>query len=208
MIAPLNSTLIKRMSTLYTIGHSTHSIERFLDLLSTHQISAIADVRSMPFSRHTPQFNREPLAHALAAKEIDYVFLGKELGARPVDSGCYVDGQVRFDLLAKSALFRLGLKRLATGMDSYRIALLCAEKDPITCHRMILVCRNVPQVGITDVRHILEDACLEKNSDAERRLLSVHNIEENDLFAAYEELVQKAYDLQSAKIAYTEKNDA
>jgi uncharacterized protein (DUF488 family) len=196
------------MSTLYTIGHSTHAIERFLELLSEHRISAIADVRSMPFSRHTPQFNRDPLTHALAAREIHYVFLGKELGARPSDSGCYVNGQVRFDLLAGSATFRAGLQRLIIGMDSYRIALLCAEKDPLTCHRMILVCRNLPSVGITDIRHILEDASLERNSDAERRLMALLNIQENDLFASYEELVQRAYDLQGAKIAYNEKNNA
>jgi uncharacterized protein (DUF488 family) len=93
------------------------------------------------------------------------------------------------------------------GMASYRIALMCAEKDPMTCHRTILVCRNVSSIGISDVRHILEDGRIEANAETERRLLDHFNIQENDLFASYAQLVAQAYELQGRKIAFSEKSD-
>lgn len=194
------------MSTLYTIGHSTHTVRKLIDLLSMHRVSAVADVRSSPYSRYNPQFNSEPLQHALRAAEIDYVFLGRELGARPVDKRCYKDGQVQFNLIAQGGLFSAGLERLRQGMDSYTVTLLCAEKDPIACHRMILVCRSLRESGMT-IRHILEDGALEDNASAEHRLMQELHIKENDLFASDEELVQRAYDTQGKKIAFTEKSD-
>lgn len=194
------------MGTLYTIGHSTHPIDRFIQLLSIHTISAVADVRSSPYSRFNPQFNRETLSPALAEAGIQYVFLGKELGARPADNGCYTDGKVQFDLLAKSPDFLRGLERLQGGMESYRIALMCAEKDPITCHRTVLVCRHARRFAGT-IRHILEDGGLEENTAAQRRLMLVCKIRENDLFATDEELIEQAYDMQGKKIAFTEKDD-
>ncbi len=194
------------MSMLYTIGHSTHTVQRLIELLSMHTISAVGDVRSSPYSSYNPQFNREPLQNALREAEIEYVFLGRELGARSPDNDCYIEGQVQFDLVAESELFHKGLERLNTGMDSFRIALLCAEKDPITCHRMILVCRNLQSSGMR-IQHILEDGSLEDNKDAERRLMRELKIQENDLFDSEEELIRRAYTLQGKKIAYTEKPD-
>jgi len=195
------------MSILYTIGHSTHTVQRLIELLSMHTISAVGDVRSSPYSRYNPQFNREVLQNALREAEIEYVFLGKELGARSPDRNCYVEGQVQFDLVAESELFHKGLERLRTGMDSFCIALLCAEKDPITCHRMILVCRNLRSSGI-NIQHILEDGSLEDNRDAERRLMREHKIQENDLFDSEEELIRRAYDIRGKKIAYTETDNS
>lgn len=194
------------MSILYTIGHSTHTIPRFIELLQMHTIGAVADVRSSPYSRYNPQFNRELLQQSLQAAYIEYVFLGKELGARSIDSSCYIEGQVQFDRVAKSTLFKAGLERLRKGMDSFRIALLCAEKDPITCHRMILVCRNLAAGGMR-ISHILEDGSLQDNAEAEHRLMQLFNIQENDLFASEQELIQQAYDRQGKKIAYTEKSE-
>lgn len=194
------------MSIVYTIGHSTHSIQKCIDLLSMHRVSAVADVRSSPYSTYNPQFNSEPFQQALRAAEIEYVFLGRELGARPADRRCYAEGRVRFDLVAQSELFRTGLQRLRMGMESYTIALLCAEKDPVTCHRMILVCRNLRSDGM-HIRHILEDGSLENNTDAERRLMQELHIQDNDLFASDEELIQRAYDVQGKKIAYREQTD-
>ncbi len=194
------------MSMLYTIGHSTHTVQRLIELLSMHTISAVGDVRSSPYSSYNPQFNREPLQNVLREAEIEYVFLGRELGARSPDSGCYIEGQVQFDLVAESELFHKGLERLNTGMDSFRIALLCAEKDPTTCHRMILICRNLQSGGMR-IQHILEDGSLEDNRDAERRLMRELKIQENDLFDSEEELIRRAYTLQGKKIAYKEKPD-
>lgn len=171
-----------------------------------HAVSAVVDVRSSPYSRYNPQFNREPLRAALRDAEIEYVYLGKELGARTPVRECYVEGKVRFDRLAKTPLFRFGLQRLSKGLEEFNACLLCAEKDPLLCHRTILVCRNVRSPELR-IQHILEDGSLEDNADAEQRLLRLHHIESNDLFMSDEELVEKAYDLQGEKIAYGE-NDA
>ena len=92
--------------TIYTIGHSTHEIENWISLLKRHRIEAVADVRSVPYSRWQPQFNRESLIDSLKTHGIAYVFLGKELGARTDDPECYEDGRVKYRLLAKTKLFK------------------------------------------------------------------------------------------------------
>jgi uncharacterized protein (DUF488 family) len=189
------------MNTLFTIGHSTHTLKRFLELLKTHSIEVVADVRSSPYSAYTPHFNRELLRVSLKRAGIKYLFLGQELGARSNDPSCYEDGRVRFDRLAASDLFRHGLDRLRTGIQSYRVAVLCAEKDPVECHRMVLVCRNM-RSGPPGIHHILETGEIEDNTHAERRLMQMHHIVDNDLFASEEELINRAYDLQGKKIAY------
>ena len=192
------------LNPLFTIGHSNHSIEHFLHLLSLHGVSAVADVRSMPFSRYTPQFNQGPLQKAVRGAGMEYVFLGKELGARSEDPGCYADGKLHFGLVAQTELFRNGLARIRKGVETYRIALLCAEKDPITCHRMILVCRHLrPHIPV--IRHILEDGSAEENPQAERRLRQSLGIQENHLFVTLEELTEDAYDIQGKRIAHEEK---
>jgi uncharacterized protein (DUF488 family) len=109
-------------SEVFTIGHSTHSIEKFIALLTMHGIQAVADVRSSPFSKFNPQFNRENLQNSLKASGIRYVFLGKELGARSEDPACYVADKVQYDRLAKTPLFQSGLDRVIEGANNYRIA--------------------------------------------------------------------------------------
>lgn len=104
---------------LYTIGHSTHDADAFVKLLRDSGISAIADVRSSPYSKFTPQFNREPLSSVLRNHGIHYVFLGRELGARREERECYVGNQARYDLIAKSPLFREGLDRVASGAATH-----------------------------------------------------------------------------------------
>src|SRR5260370_29901262 len=139
--------------SVYTIGHSTHSIERFIELLQLHAVTALADVRSHPHSRMNPQFNRDSLKEALDAADIKYVFLGKELGARSEEKSCYRNGQVQYDLLSKTELFKKGIQRVKAGADSYPIALMCAEREPLECHRTILVSRRLCEDGLR-VMHI------------------------------------------------------
>ncbi len=115
------------MSALvFTVGHSTHSAAKVLELLRRNEITAIADVRSQPYSRMNPQFNREPMKDALKSAGISYVFLGRELGARSEDRSCYIDGKVQYDRLARTDLFQRGLARVVDGASRHRIALLCA----------------------------------------------------------------------------------
>ena len=102
---------------IYTIGHSHHPIERFIALLQPHGIDALADVRSTPYSRFNPQFNREKLQASLATAGIRYVILGEESGARTKDPSCYDDtGRVSYARLDRSEPFRRGLERLLTGI--------------------------------------------------------------------------------------------
>ncbi len=170
-------------------------------MLTIHGITALCDVRSSPYSRFTPQFNRESLKAELSKRRISYIYLGTELGPRSVDPACYANGKVRYERLAGTNLFQQGLQRLQKGMVSYRIALMCSEKDPIVCHRMILVCRRLSANGIR-ISHIREDGSLEDHRNAEARLLSLLKIPKEDLFSTPEEQIVRAYDLQGEKIAY------
>lgn len=186
---------------LFTIGHSNHQIERFIDLLKMHAITAICDVRSQPYSRHNPQFNREVLQPQLKANNIAYVFLGSELGARSNDMSCYSNGKVQFNCLSQTSAFKKGIKRVKAGMDSHRVALICAEKDPLMCHRTILICRYLRNEGVL-IKHILADGSIETNAELEERLMKQLKIPQDDLFMDHEQLVNRAYDMQSDKIAY------
>ena len=188
--------------TIYTIGHSNHSLERFVELLIGAGINAVADVRSAPFSRYVPHFNRERIGPSLKLSKIVYVFLGDQLGARPDHTECYRDGRVDFELVATSEAFRLGLKRVYDGAREHRIALMCAEKDPVDCHRNILVARALQGKGAV-IRHILADGRIEESSDTERRLLELTGLDQGDLFSDTSmDPVSTAYQLRGREIAH------
>lgn len=192
---------------IYTIGHSDHPIERFMGLLKQHDITAIADVRSAPYSRFHPQFNEETLALSLEKERIAYVFLGKELGARPEDPACYENNRVDFSRIAEGGKFKNGLERILKGCEKFRIALMCAEKEPLDCHRTILVCHNLKRFGV-GIKHILSDGTLEDHRDAEARLLKLANCEQ-DLFnhdVNYSERLEHAYKKRASEIAYRVEN--
>ncbi|MBM3752805.1 MAG: DUF488 domain-containing protein [Acidobacteria bacterium] len=191
---------------LLTIGHSNHSAQRFNDLLRQHGVTALCDVRSRPYSRMQPQFNREALTQSLRESGIKYVFLGKELGARREDPACYENGRVSYELVAETALFQFGLDRVQSGMDRHRIALMCADKDPITCHRTILVARHLRTRGI-DINHILADGSIETHDEALARLRRSLSLEAIDLFRSEAEVLEDAYALQGARIAYAPEEE-
>jgi uncharacterized protein (DUF488 family) len=195
------------MTTLYTIGHSNHTVDKFIDLLRLHNITAVADVRSSPYSRFAPQFNKELLGRALAGKQIAYVFLGNYLGARPNDPLCFRNGTIDFSRLSQTDYFQEGLDRLRKGASRFTLAVMCSEKDPIECHRMILVCRHMHSTD-TVIRHILENGALEDNQDSERRLMEHLHMAHADLFKSHEELVEDAYDKQGARIAFHDDRDS
>jgi len=190
---------------IYTIGHSNHPIERFLGLLQPHAITAVADVRSTPYSRFNPQFRREKLQAALASVGIQYVFLGQELGARSQDPACYdSEGRVSYAKLARTELFRQGIARLRAGMADHRISLMCAEREPLDCHRTILVSRELVREGVP-VTHILGDGSLESHQHTLQRLAEDLKLVRDDLFSDSAALIEQAYDLQAARIAYVKK---
>ena len=187
---------------LFTVGHSTHSTAHFIALLQRHGVDAVVDVRSVPHSAYNPQFNRDALQKSLRDNAIQYVFLGRELGARSDNPACYVDGKVQFKLLAAQPLFARGIERLRRGMAQYRVAIMCAEKDPLTCHRMILVCRRMR--ALASIQHILDDGAIESHAHAEHRLrekLGIHA----DLLRDEKQSIEDAYDAQGRRMGYTKK---
>ena len=190
-------------TAVYTVGHSTHTMEKFLELLRKNGITAIADVRSRPFSRYNPQFNKEMLAPALKGAGIAYVFVGKELGARSEDPACYEHGQVRYDRLSETHLFRLGIERVLKGARQYRVSLMCAEKEPLECHRTLLVSRALEREGAS-IFHILADGTVEDQSETMSRLLDLVDLPQEDMFRSRAELVSQACQLQERKVAYVD----
>ena len=188
---------------LFTIGHSNRGGEEFIALLTEYNITAVADVRSSPYSSRNPQFNKDVLREALKEKHIDYVFLGEELGARRIERECYDGAVASYELIAKSPLFQSGINRIRRGLESHRIALMCAERDPLTCHRAILVCQYLK--SDQRIEHILDHQESEEHSKAEMRLLKLVGLSSNDLFYSVPELIEQAYELQGAKIAYRAK---
>ena len=186
---------------LFTIGYSPHIPDSFLRILNKYKITAVADVRSSPYSQFKPEFNKDQIAEFLKKNGIAYVFLGDVCGARVEDPSCYVNGKVDYALVAEHPKFKEGLKRIINGMEKFRIALMCAEKDPITCHRTILICRNLTSRGI-NIKHILSNGRIEDQKDSEQRLLNLFKLNQPDMFRNEQQRLNDAYSRQGEKIAY------
>jgi len=192
-----------KSNILYTIGHSNHKIEDFIILLKRYEVTCIADVRSAPHSRYCPQFNKDALAAALEAAGIAYMFLGKELGGRPDDLSRHEKSCVNLQHIAETEEFKGGLQRLIAATSEHRVALMCAEKEPLECHRTILVCRHLKGHNFC-IRHILQDGSIEDHINAERRLVKMLKIEPT-LFEpsnTERDFIEQAYDHQAQKISY------
>ncbi len=144
---------------IYTIGHSNHPAEKFLQLLRTHSIEVVADLRSRPYSRFVPHFNRDALKNLLQEKGIRYLFLGKELGGKPQDPDKPLTDAAVWDYLRSRPQFREGLERLLGEARQARVCLLCAEADPSRCHRGQLLAPELAAQG-AEVRHILADGTI------------------------------------------------
>ncbi len=193
---------------VYTIGHSNHTAEALLGLLHRHAIQLIVDVRSYPRSQYSPQFDRLNLVRTLTQSGIEYAFLGAELGARSDLPSPYVDGKVSYEKVRQTVAFECGIKRVETMAGNIRLALMCAEKDPLDCHRTILIGRHLEQRG-TEVQHILSDGQLETHREAITRLMSIQHIrhEEYHLFRTDNDLLEDSYRMQETKIAYVRKHE-
>ena len=190
---------------LFTVGHSNHSGERLLELLRQHGVETVVDVRSSPYSARWPQFNREVLQRSFGAAGLRYVFLGQDLGARRAERECYLEGAAQYGLIAKAPAFQSGLNQVREGMGRFRLALMCAEQDPLECHRAILVCRHLRDAA--QINHILADGTIESHAEAEARLMSEEQVPAEDLFASRAELLDRAYDQRGARIAYHEATE-
>lgn len=190
-----------------TIGHSSHSMERFLELLRGAGVTAVADVRSAPYSRHVPQFNHDPLKTALNGAGLAYVHLGKTLGGRPRDPSQYRSGVVDYEVIAATPAFRSGLQRVLDGTATHRVALMCAEADPLECHRCLLVARALAARGVP-VRHVLADGSTSTQAEIEDQLLRRTHRAEDDLFLTRAERVAAAYQEHAMKVGFSEQDAA
>lgn len=182
------------MSAIFSIGHSNHSSETFLDLLRRHEITALADVRSIPYSRRHSQFRRETLAETLRVAGIAYVYLGAELGGRRPG--------LSLNEIGRTPEFRVGLSRLCDGAMRHRVAFMCAEREPLDCHRTMLVARHL-KGGNLAIQHILADGSLESQEAMERRLVAQMGTAPLPLMArdpdAWREAVERAYEARARR---------
>jgi hypothetical protein len=196
---------------LYSIGHSNHDFAAFLHLLEGAGVTAVADVRSHPFSRRQLHFDRSELEWGLREHDIAYLFLGDSLGGRPGQPSLYDGrGRVDYDRVRAGAAFRRGLDQLACALDQYSVAMLCSEADPLDCHRGLMLTPALLEIGIAP-GHILRDGTVETTARMEERLLARTGVGDglvDGLFAALlpteerRRLLAEAYRLQAARKAF------
>ena len=186
---------------LLTVGHSTHTIEEFIQLLNDHGIEALCDVRSSPYSRFNPQFNREILDTSLSDVGIEYVYLGDNLGGRGIRESEFVEDRTSYQRIAESERFKEGMVRLQEGIIRYKVVIMCAEKDPIDCHRAILISRSLRKEPL-ELGHIRFNGSIESNADFEQRLLGEQRLPAGDLFSSKDDMIELAYEKQASAISY------
>ena len=189
---------------LFTIGHSNHPIDRFIALLVNISVTALADVRTVPFSRRYPQFSRHALAAGLAGAGIAYAAMGDSLGGRPQDPALLSDGVADYEAMAGRPSFRAGLERVIRGATHQRMCLMCAEREPLDCHRFLLVARALAGNGLA-IGHILADGTVEHHAATESRLLALAG-EEATLFDDPATRLADAYRRRARKVAYRIKS--
>jgi uncharacterized protein (DUF488 family) len=196
----------KNLKTLLTVGHSNLEFEQFIRLLRDSTVELLVDVRSRPQSSRFPQFSQPGFEKLLGAEGISYLFLGEELGGRPDDPDAYrSNGVVDYRARRKAYAFRAGLERLLKELEVRTLAMLCAEEDPLECHRFLMICPELVQAGIQPV-HIRKGSRMEAQEAAENRLLAAAGfgaIAANTLFPeARTEALENAYEIQAEKFGF------
>ena len=193
---------------IYTVGHSTHPIGLFLDLLKTYSVNCVIDVRSIAASSYNPQYNKEPLSNFLKVNGITYLHFAEEFGARHTDPDLLdEEGKVNFELVRKSWNFKTGVEKIWEGIDKgFTIALMCSESEPFDCHRFSMVSIALEKDGF-DVKHILKDKTIKTNAELEKQLLKKYEkkIPQPDMFQpniTLDDQLKAAYRLRNKEIAY------
>jgi len=189
---------------LFSIGHSNIAAERFVALLRDAGVTTVADVRSTPFSRRFPWFSAKNLAATLAQQGMAYLAYGEALGGRPRHAALYRDGVADYEAMARQPEFQTGLDRLCADAGRFRVCLMCAEREPLDCHRCLLVARGLDARGLA-VGHILHDGTIEPHQATEQRLLALTKADD-DLFApGQNERLAAAYRRRARAVAYRAK---
>lgn len=195
--------------TIYTIGHSTHQINFFLELLNKYSVNCIIDVRSVAASSYNPQYNKEPLSNFLKKNNITYLHFSEEFGARHSDPDLLdEEGKVDFEKVRKSYSFKNGIERIWQGLEkNFVISLMCSESEPFDCHRFSMVSIALEKEGF-DVKHILKDKSIKSNAQLENLLLKKYDkkLPKPDMFTpnvSLEDQLRVAYKLRNKEIAYS-----
>jgi uncharacterized protein (DUF488 family) len=194
------------LKPVFTLGHSNLDLDVFLGMLHDQRVELLIDVRSRPQSGRFPQFSQPGFQAAMEAASVAYLFMGEELGGRPDDPDVYMgDGVVDYRRRRKSYAFRSGIERVLSEAGSRSVALLCAEEDPLECHRFLMICPELVLAGVSPI-HIRKGSRLESQEDAENRLLAASGLASmagNTLFpAARLDALDEAYDSQARKCAF------
>ncbi len=199
--------------TLYSIGYAGYQIEDFINELKANEIGVLIDVRSTPYSSHFSEYNRDNLEKRLNCNRIHYRNYANEFGARQPDPSFYSpEGYLDFEKFTSSTVFNSGVKKIEEGMkQNFVFAFMCAEKDPINCHRSIMVTRPLSEKGYTIIhliprskpisQQVIENRLLEEYYPERSQIgLFDNNINEN-------ELIQKAYRKKNAEIGFRLKEE-
>lgn len=189
---------------LFSIGHSNMPAERFIGMLRAAGADTVADVRSTPFSRFFPWFSADRLVPLLARQEMGYLPYGDRLGGRPGDPTLYCDGVADYDAMARRPEFEAGLERLRADMARCRLCLMCAEREPLDCHRCLLVARALAGRGVT-IGHILYDGRIEPHAATEQRLLQMEAVPDDLFVTGQQDRLAAAYRRRTAAVAYRAK---
>ncbi|MCX8027702.1 MAG: DUF488 domain-containing protein [Thermodesulfovibrionales bacterium] len=148
--------------TIYTIGHSNIDIDKFISLLKGAGIEVLVDVRSVPYSKYANQFNKERLMNAVRTSGIKYIYMGDVIGGMPKNKSYYVNDRIDYHLLKQSKHFQDGINRLLSDIQKYRLAIMCAEEDPMRCHRRHLISKTLHEKGV-EILHIRGDGRIERD---------------------------------------------
>lgn len=194
---------------IYTVGHSTHTLDYFLELLQSQAVNCLVDVRSIAASTFNPQFNKAPLSGFLKKNGIVYMHFAEEFGARHTDPDLLdVEGKVDFDKVRKSWSFKNGVERLWSGVEKgYVIALMCSEGEPFDCHRFSMISVALEKDGF-QVKHIMKDKTIKSNAQLESQLLKKYDkkIPKRSIFEPEVSLdmqIEFAYKLRNKEIAFS-----
>jgi uncharacterized protein (DUF488 family) len=186
---------------LFSIGHSNIAAERFLALLRDASVDTIADVRSTPYSRRFPWFSGKALTATLMQHGMTYLAYGDALGGRPRDATLYRDGVADYEAMARQPDFQMGLDRLIADAARSRVCLMCAEREPLDCHRCLLVARSLAERGLT-IGHILHDGTVEPHTATEQRLLALTGTSDDLFVTGQDERLASAYRRRARAAAY------
>ena len=198
---------------IYTVGHSTHPIEYFSELLILYGVKCVIDVRSVAASRYNPQFNKAFLMPYLKKQGIQYLHFEKEFGARQTDPSVLdAENKVDFEKVRQTNVFELGVQRLEQGLlKGYTIALMCSEADPFDCHRFVMITAGLKDRGFS-IKHILKDKTVVRNEELETELLKkfAKKLPQPTIFepdVTPELQLKTAYNLRNKQIAWSPTTD-